>query len=149
MDKNVIVTIKGLEYEPDGSAGEEIETCQPGVYKLLQGKHIITYEELYDGNPGEFVKNLIKINEKTVSILKRGQISTQMVFKEGYHYSGTYGIAYGASSFPVDITTSHLAITEDTDCINIEISYSLGLGNSYISSRTVCINIHSAGILPG
>ncbi|MCI8746472.1 MAG: DUF1934 domain-containing protein [Lachnospiraceae bacterium] len=148
MDKNVIVTIKGLEYEPDGSAGEEIETCQPGVYKFLQGKHIITYEELCDGNTGEFVKNLIKIDKNTVSILKRGQISTQMVFKEGYHYLGTYEIAYGASSFSVDITTSSLTITEDTDCINIETSYSLGLSHNYISRRTVCINIHSAGVLP-
>lgn len=148
MNGNVIVTIKGLEYEPDGSAGEEIETCQPGVYKFLQKKHIITYEEPCEGNPRESVHNLLKINEDTVSILRRGQIDANMVFKEGYHHSGTYGIAYGASSLPFDIKTSHLAIAEDTDCINIEINYSLGLGNSYVSRRTVCINIHSAGILP-
>lgn len=149
MEKDVIVTIKSLEYEPDGSAGEEIETSQPGVYKFLQGKHIITYEEPCGGNPGEFVKNLLKISENTVSILRRGQIDTNMVFKEGYYHSGTYGIAYGASSLPVGIKTSYLAIVEDTDCINIEINYSLGFGNSYMSRHTVCINIHSTGVLQG
>ncbi|MCI9077772.1 MAG: DUF1934 domain-containing protein [Lachnospiraceae bacterium] len=148
MNKDVIVTLKGLEYQPDGSGVEEIETCQPGIYKFMQDKHIITYGEPCDGNPGESVQNLLKISEGTVSILKRGQIATNMVFREGYHYSGTYGIDYGAFSFPIDIVTSHLVIIENTDCMNIEISYSLEIGNNYISRRTVCINIRSAGVLP-
>ncbi len=147
MDKNVIVMVKGLEYETDGSPGEEIETCQPGVYKFMQDKHIITYEELCDGRPGVSVHNLLKISKGAVSILKRGQIDADMVFKEGYHHLGTYCIDYGAYSFPVGITTSHLAIIEDTDCINIEISYNLELGNNYVSRRTVCINIRSADVL--
>ena len=148
MNQNVLVTIRGTENEYGTTPGTEIETIQPGIYNFMQDKHIITYEEPCEGNPGESVHNLLKINEDTVSILRRGQIDTNMVFKEGYRHSGTYGIAYGASSLPFDIKTSHLAIAEDTDCINIEINYSLGLGNSYISRRTVCINIHSAGIWP-
>lgn len=148
MDKNVIVTLKGLEHEPDGSPGEEIETSQPGIYKFMQGKHIITYEESCEENSGASVRNLLKIGEGAVSILKRGDTSADMVFKEGYHHSGTYGIAYGVSSFPVDIVTSHLAIMEDTDCINVEIRYILELGHNYISRHTVCINIRSADVLP-
>ena len=146
MDKNVIVTVKGLEHEHDGSPGEEIETCQPGIYKFMQGKHIVTYEEPCEENPGVSVQNLLKISEGTVSILKRGQTSADMVFKEGCHHSGTYGIAYGGFSFPVYIMTSHLVIEEDTDCINIQIDYSLDFGHSYISRRTVCINIRSTCI---
>ncbi len=90
MDKNVIVMVKGLEYETDGSPGEEIETCQPGVYKFMQDKHIITYEELCDGRPGVSVHNLLKISKGAVSILKRGQIDADMVFKEGYHHYRRY-----------------------------------------------------------
>lgn len=149
MDKDVIVTIKGLERGLDGSLDGEIETCQPGVYKFMQGKHIITYDEPCEESPGVFIQNMLKISRGSVSIIKRGQTATRMVFKEGYHHSGQFIIDYGAYSLPIIIVTSHLVITESTDNINIQTDYSLKFHNGYISSRTVCINIRSAGVLQG
>ena len=149
MDKNVIVTIKGLEHGADGIPGGEIETCQPGVYKFIQGKHIITYDEPCEENPEVSVQNMLKISHGSFSIIKRGQTATSMVFKEGYHHSGLFVIDYGAYSLPIIIVTSRLVITESTDNINIQADYNLEFDNGYVSSRKVCINIRSVCVLPG
>lgn len=146
MDKNAIITIKSLEYDGyTGTPGTEIETIQPGVYKYIHDRHIITYEEPYDDtihDPSMSTKNLVKINSDSVSITRRGQTCTDMFFKKDYHYSGIFETAGGALSIPIDIITSKLDIKENTDCIDIQLSYSLELSHSYISMHTICINVH-------
>lgn len=146
MNQNVLVTIRGTENEYGTTTGTEIETIQPGIYNFMQDKHIITYEEPCDGpdlDSKSFVKSLLKITSGSVSLIKRGQTSSDMVFKKGYHHSGIYKTAGGSLSLPIDIITSELVVTEDTDCIDIYINYSLEIGHSYTSMHTIYINIHS------
>lgn len=146
MNPNVLVTVKGLQHEYGETSPTEIETIQPGTYKSIQDKHIVIYEEPcdYNGQSSQsYITNLLKISPGSVSLTKRGHTSVDMFFKKGHHHSGTYETAYGALSLPVDIITSSLEITENTDCIDIKINYSLEFDHSYISSHTIYINIHS------
>lgn len=146
MNQNVLVTIRGTENEYGGTPGTEIETIQPGIYNFMQDKHIITYEEPCGGSTQSSrlsVKNLLKITPGSVSLIKRGQVSVDMFFKKGYHHPGIYKIASGSLSLPIDIITSELMVTEDMDCIDIYINYSLETGHSYTSMHKIYINIHS------
>ena len=46
MNKKVLVTVRGLQHEYRNCPDTEIQTIQQGIYKHIQDKHIITYEEL-------------------------------------------------------------------------------------------------------
>lgn len=146
MDKNAIITIKSLEYDGYNKIpGTEIETIQPGIYKYINGSHIITYDEPYDDkiyDPSMSTKNMIKVSHDSVSITRRGHNCADMLFKKDYHYSGTFKTMGGTFSIPIDIITSSADIKENTDCIDIQLNYSLELNHDYISMHTICINIH-------
>jgi len=146
MNKDVLIKIKGLQHEYTNIYGNGVQTIQRGQYKKVSGRHIVTYEELPGSSgitPGTPVKNLLKIDPDagSVSLTKRGQTSTDMLFKEGYYHTGIYETAFG--TLQAGFITSRLVITEEADCINIQIDYGLELNYSHISDCTVYINICS------
>lgn len=144
MNTKVLITIKGIQHEFEDIFDTGIQTIQPGIYKQVLDKHIITYEELSektDGGSPFSVKNILKISPDSVSLTKHGQISTDMFFKEGYHHSGVYETSFG--TLQAGFITSKLSIVEKADSIDIQIDYSLELNYNHISDCTVFINIHS------
>lgn len=144
MNKKVLVTIRGLQHEYRNCPDTEIQTIQQGIYKHIQDKHIITYEELSgetsEGAPMP-VKNILKINGDSISLSKRGHTSTDMFFKKGHHHSGFYETPYG--TLQTGIVTSYIDIKEEPDSIDIQIDYELEFNHSHISGYTIYINIHS------
>lgn len=144
MNPKVLVTIKGLQHSYEGLEENYIQTIQQGIYRKIADKHIITYEELPekpDGSSPSPVKNLLKIHPGSVSLSKRGQTHTDMFFREGFHYTGLYRTPYG--TLQTGFYTSKLIITEEPDCIDIQIDYDLELDYSHIADYSVYINIHS------
>ena len=45
MNNNVLVTVHGLQHEIDDKEG--IQTKQTGNYRLVAGKHVISYKEYF------------------------------------------------------------------------------------------------------
>ena len=88
MNDKVLVTIKGIQYDLEEN-NEGIETMQHGEYKYILGKHVIAYDEIFeteDGAPPATSKNLLKITKDSVSLVKRGVVSSDMFFKERHWY---------------------------------------------------------------
>ena len=84
MNNNVLVTVHGLQHEIDDKEG--IQTKQTGNYRLVAGKHIISYKEYFrDEETGRdaTISNLLKISGDTVTLTKRGATNTEMTFKTG------------------------------------------------------------------
>ena len=68
MNNNVLVTVHGLQHEIDDKEG--IQTKQTGNYRLVAGKHIISYKEYFrDEETGRnaTISNLLKISGDTVT----------------------------------------------------------------------------------
>ena len=142
MNEKVLVKIKGIQYDYDED-DTGMQTIQQGIYKYISDRHIITYEELIDENgcnPAS-IKNLLKINknDKVISLTKRGTISTDMVFKEGFIYNGLYKTPLGTLN--MGITTSELIINEESDTINAIIKYGLELNCQHVSDCSITIDI--------
>lgn len=143
MNSKVLVTIKGIQHDYNEDA-DGIQTIQQGTYKRISNKHIITYEELpedMDSSNPVPVKNMLKICSDSVSLTKRGQTSTDMFFKEGYHHTGLYEIPCG--TLQMGIITSELTIKEDCDTITVNIKYGLELNHSHMSDCSILITIKS------
>ena len=134
MNNNVLVTVHGLQHEIDDKEG--IQTKQTGNYRLVAGKHIISYKEYFrDEETGRdaTISNLLKISGDTVTLTKRGATNTEMTFKTGK----TFG------SMQMSLDTTRVDIKEADDKIEISIDYGLDMNYSHVSDCTITMVIES------
>lgn len=142
MKNNVLVTVHGLQHEIDDKEG--IKTKQTGNYRMVSGKHVISYKEYFkDEETGKdaTVSNLLKISNDTVTITKRGATNTEMTFKEGKQHTGFYETPFGSMQMRLD--TSRVDITVENDKIELTIDYGLDMNYSHISDCTINIIVES------
>ena len=136
MNNNVLVTVHGLQHEIDDKEG--IQTKQTGNYRLVAGKHIISYKEYFrDEETGRdaTISNLLKISGDTVTLTKRGATNTEMTF------TGFYETPFGSMQMSLD--TTRVDIKEADDKIEISIDYGLDMNYSHVSDCTITMVIES------
>ncbi|NLP34077.1 MAG: DUF1934 domain-containing protein [Clostridiales bacterium] len=137
MTKDVIVTIEGLQL---GEENDRIITKANGLYQLQKGNHYIRYEEMIDGVEGA-TKNLIKVTPDLVKITKKGAASTTMTFRLNEVTSTSYQTPYG--NLMLQIQTSQMQVKEDTDSLNINLSYTIMANGDLLSKNRTKITIQS------
>ena len=133
MNNNVLVTVHGLQHEIDDKEG--IQTKQTGNYRLVAGKHIISYKEYFrDEETGRdaTISNLLKISGDTVTLTKR---------KTGKTHTGFYETPFGSMQMSLD--TTRVDIKEADDKIEISIDYGLDMNYSHVSDCTITMVIES------
>ena len=143
MNDKVLVKIKGIQYDLEEN-NEGIETMQHGEYKYILGKHVIAYDEIFeteDGAPPATSKNLLMITKDSVSLVKRGVVSSDMFFKERHNHTGIYEFPYG--SMHMNLSTTKLTINESEDRIDVNIKYGLDMNYSHVSDCEISICITS------
>ena len=69
MTKDVLVTINGIHTMDEED--NDVEMVVRGDYYQKNGKHYILYEEVLEGME-ETVKNVIKISDSSMDIIKKG-----------------------------------------------------------------------------
>lgn len=138
MNKEVLVSISGLQYEIDKE--DTVEVISKGEYYNRNGKHYVTYEEILEGFGG--ISNCtIKISENQVDIIKRGASNVHMIFEENTKNTTFYQTPYG--ELQVGIYTSEISIKEDDNLIIVEINYGLDINYAFISDCQILIKISS------
>lgn len=78
MTKDVILSICGFQFETNGD--EPVEVITGADYFFKNGKHYVLYDEMMPES-GEEVKNIIKIEESRVEVIRKGVNNTHMVFE--------------------------------------------------------------------
>lgn len=130
MGRQVIVSIKGVQYEYSGA--EPTEVVSGGEYCEKNGIAYITYVEVVEG---EVVNNTIKVESSGVEIIKRGKYGTHMVFREGESSVTCYSTPLGDLS--ISIVTSAIFIRRSDHILKIEIEYDLDINNAHVSKCLV------------
>lgn len=139
MTKDVIVSIKGLQFESDGD--EPVEVISVGQYYYKNEKHYILYEEIMEdeqGN-GEVTKNTIKISKDTMEILKKGANNTHMVFEENKKNLTYYNIPFGQLIIGID--TTGFKVIEEDNAIGVKIHYNLEINYSHVSDCEIVVKV--------
>lgn len=139
MDSDVIVSIKGVRMA--GEELEDIEVFIPAKYKKIGGMHIVKYDETI-GNKNKSTKNMIKISESGIDIVKHGEDSYNMRFsnkdnKNIVLYNGEYG------SIDMLVHTRSLVVNEFEDNIRADIEYTLDMEGAYLFDCNMQIEIMS------
>ncbi len=144
MKKEVLVSIKGL-LMAEGEDSDDIEFVAPGEYFKRAGDEFIYYEEYQED--GSKANNLIKISGQTVSIRKRGETSTDMVFDPERETQTHYVTPFGDIALNIkthDCNTVHVwgeDVADEDEVLMIDIDYRLEVNYSYSSDCNVNIKV--------
>ena len=136
MTENVLVTIKGLQFD---SVDENfIEVINIGRFSEINSKIYVKYDEILEGEM-RTTTNLIKIGDGIVEITKRGPVSTHMLFSPNEKTMSLYNTPFG--SFNLGIFAKSVDIDKKEDAIHIFIEYLLEANEEQISECKVEICI--------
>lgn len=137
--ENVQIKICNTQYADHEES--VIEFSVYGKYHAFPNMHSILYEEkLFADNHQEIVsKNIMKIQKDRLTIIKKGMIKTEMVFRSGDIHTGFYQTPYGV--FDMSLHTRNLHILSNTEQINISLDYALELNGQHISDNLMSIQI--------
>ena len=121
MDKNVILSIRGQQTFDDNSDPEVIELVTEGTLTPHEGgNYTVRYQES-ELTGLEGTQTTIQVESGSVTILREGQVNSQMVFEEGRRHLTMYNTPYGALS--IGVNTRKMKVDLDETGGSIEIDY--------------------------
>lgn len=122
MNKDVLLSIRGLHFASPDDETIPIEVISPAQYYFRNGKHYIMYEELPDDRLG-LLKTKIKISDNVVEVTKSGSSTTHMQFEKGKKTMTCYSTPFG--SLMLAITTNTIHLKERDDQLSLKVDYLL------------------------
>ena len=81
MEKDVIISIRGLQFIQNDDVMEPVEVVTPGEYYMKNGQHYLLFEESVEGF-GETTHNVMKFRDNHLEVRKKGLVNVHMVFEE-------------------------------------------------------------------
>ena len=136
MTENVLVTIKGLQF--DAVDENVIEVINVGRFSEINDKVYVKYDEMLEGEKNP-TRNLIKIIEGSVEIVKIGSVSSHMKFCANEKTMSLYNTPFG--SLHLGILARNVDIKKKEDVIHILIEYSIEVNDEQVSENKVEICI--------
>lgn len=137
MTKDVLVRIRGLQMA--GKREEEpIEVIAPGTYFEKNGKHYIKYDEVLEGFEGT-VQNLIKVDESSMEVTKRGVANVHMVFEENKKNLTYYNTPFG--NLRVGISAKDIALETREDGLDVRVDYALEVNYEHLADCNISVNV--------
>ena len=138
MDKSVIISIKGKQsYE--NVEDETIELVTEGLLaKEGEGAYTLSYQESeLTGLEGTLTT--FQIEDGRVTLMRHGEVNSQMVFEEGRRHLSMYNTPYGALA--VGIKTHSLHCRMDDHGGSIEINYAIEIEHAVAGQNLFQIQV--------
>ena len=143
MDKNVILSIRGQQVydreEPEVTELVTEGTLIPGE----DGRYTLRYQES-ELTGLEGTNTTIDVETGRVTILREGQVNSQMVFEEGRRHLTMYNTPYGALS--IGVNTRRMKVDLDETGGSIEIDYALEVDHAVAGENLFQIYVRTRNI---
>ena len=146
MQREVIISIKGTQ-QVEHEDGDAIEFVTRGDLDRGGGVYTLSYQESkLTGLAG--TKTTLCVEPARVTMLRTGQVNTQMIFQEGQRHLSVYNTPFGALS--IGVHTRRLTNELGEDGGRIEIDYSIEIDHAVTGHNTFCIDVKRAApsVLP-
>jgi len=136
MKKEVLIRIKGRQYDKDDS--EEIEVLTVGTHYEKDGSHYLVYEEAIEGLATP-LRNMIKVsgNGERIKVSKRGVVETQMIFSMGEKNQSIYHTPYGDMCIGTEVEEMTSEITDNR--IFLSVTYVMEVNYVYVAHNTLTV----------
>lgn len=145
MTDNVIISIKGKQLYAESSP-DEVELVTAGTLKRdSAGGYTVSYQETeLTGMEGTTTK--LHIDKGRATLLREGNVNSQMVFEEGRRHLSMYETPYGALS--IGISTKRMRSTLGESGGDIEIDYAIEIDNLIAGQNLFRMNVKRNPTLP-
>lgn len=137
MTKDVLVTVSGVQFDIEDEA---IELVTDGTYYLKNGKHYILFEEQSESN-GPVTKNMVKFNENSFEMTKKGGSNSYLLFDKQRKTSTLYHTPAGPMQ--IDVVTRNFSVTETEKELVVKINYTLDINYNFISECEVNFKVQA------
>lgn len=135
--KNVIISIKGLQYSPGGS-DEAVELVTDGLFSYTDGKAQFSYmESELTGLNG--TKTTFDISSGGIVMTREGTMNSQMIFEEGKKYNFLYETPFGSTTMGVN--TNRVSVDLDERGGEMEVDYIVDYQHSVVGRNFFTINV--------
>ena len=144
MEKNVILSIRGQQTFDNNSDPEVIELVTEGTLTPHEGgRYTVRYQES-ELTGLEGTQTTIQVGGDSVTILREGQVNSQMVFEEGRRHLTMYNTPYGALS--IGVNTRKMKVDLDETGGSIEIDYALEVDHAVAGENLFSIFVRTRSI---
>jgi uncharacterized beta-barrel protein YwiB (DUF1934 family) len=135
---NVKIKIRGEQGEQDNA----VEVVSVGKMYEEDGFVCLSYDEVVDEEETgvvQTVKNLLKINENQVEVIKKGPAKNHMVFVPGQTTFSYYSTPVGELEVSIFTETIN-KITRD-DGFSLDMQYQLEMNQMFVSDSNINIEV--------
>lgn len=143
MDKAVILSIRGQQTFENGTSPEVTELVTEGLFSCDgDDEYTLSYEESeLTGLEGTLTTFLVEAGR--VTLLREGQVNSQMVFEEGRRHLSLYNTPCGSLTIGVDTRRMKIRLGENGG--EIEIIYALEIDHAVASQNLFRISVRERG----
>ncbi len=141
MNKNVIISVKGTQYNEDQDANA-IELVTEGKYYKDGNTYYITYDESeVTGMSG--TTTTLKVADGTILLSREGSVNSQFVFQQGQKHVSYYDTEYGA--FTISVLANEVDININDHGGEIRVWYQMEIDNNQAGDNDFLMSIREAG----
>jgi uncharacterized beta-barrel protein YwiB (DUF1934 family) len=140
MTQEVLLTLKGLQFDQREADSDKIEMVVAGGYYKRNDKHYVIYEETTEGF-SQATKNRLKFSEHMLELSRSGLVNVHMVFQENKKNLTNYNTPFG--QLVVGIDTKRIRLEERPDNIIVDVDYALDINYEFLSDCHITVQIAS------
>ncbi len=135
--KDVIISITGLQNDPDGGR-DEVELVTAGQYGIEDDEIRLTYDESeLTGLNG--TRTTFSVNPLGVVLRREGSLNAEMVFQQGKKNIFLYETPFGSATMGVDTRRIDTRLGEHGG--DLEIDYAVDFNHKPVGRNQFKINI--------
>ncbi len=140
MEKDVIISIKGMQMGEDQEP-DTIELVTEGRLEQDDHGYTLSYQETeLTGLEGTLTT--FHVEGDRITLMRVGEVSSQMVFERGRRHLSMYNTPYGAMTIGVNTRAMSAELSERGG--RIEIDYALEIDHAVAGTNTFLIDIKEA-----
>ena len=140
MEKDVVISIKGIQ-NSEGQDSDTIELVTEGRLTRDEGGYTLSYQESeLTGLEGTLTT--IQVEGEQVTLMRVGEVNSQMVFQEGRRHLSMYNTPYGAMA--IGVNTRHLLAELTDQGGDIEIDYAIEIDHAIAGRNVFQIKVKEA-----
>lgn len=140
MTKEVLLSLRGLQFDTSAEDGDRIETITPAEYYKRNDSHYVIFDEAVEGFL-ETTKNIIKFKENSLDLTKKGLINVHMIFEENKKNMTNYATPYG--NILIGIDARSVKMKEREEHIEVDVDYALEINYEHFADCKIKMDIRA------
>ena len=137
MEHNVVITLRGKQYYEEEQP-EVIELVTEGSMTWDGECCTLTYLETEMTGMGS-TRTVIQTRGEEVTLLREGEICTQMVFRQGRRHLSVYRTPYGEMT--VGVNARHVLVNLDEEGGDVELDYEVEMDHVVTGRNVFAIHV--------